>query len=143
MNILGVGPAEIILIFIILFVFAGPKRMVAWSYQLGVYVQKFRAMFDETMSAVRKEFEEAQIDLPKDIGVGLPKRFDIVQEANKLINTELGKPVGAPSSAPAETTAKLPEPAKPENSAPAAPESSPAQTNPDEEKPRYDAWLPK
>jgi Sec-independent protein translocase protein TatA len=135
MNILGIGPAELIVILVIMFVVAGPKRMVAWAYILGQYVAKFRAYFDETMSAVRKEFEDAQIDLPKDMSIKPGRRFDILQEANKLINAELDK---APQPTPAATDA--PEPP----ASPAAEDTPPeVDTKPGDEKSRYDSWLPK
>jgi Sec-independent protein translocase protein TatA len=135
MNILGIGPAELIVILVIMFVVAGPKRMLAWAYVLGQYVAKFRAYFDETMRAVRKEFEEAQIDLPKNMPLVPGKRFDILQEANKLINAELNKAPEPNSAAPT-----APEPP----ATPAAQDTPPeVDTKPDDEKSRYDSWLPK
>jgi Sec-independent protein translocase protein TatA len=134
MNILGIGPAELIVILVIMFVVAGPKRMLAWAYILGQYVAKFRAYFDESMRAVRKEFEEAQIDLPKTMPIVPGKKFDILQEANKLINAELNK---APQPPPAATDS--PEPP----AAPAQENPPTVDTQPGDEKSRYDSWLPK
>ncbi len=135
MNILGIGPAELIVILVIMFVVAGPKRMIAWAYILGQYVAKFRAYFDETMRAVRKEFEDAQIDLPKNMPIVPGKRFDILQEANKLINAELDK-----TSPPTPAATNTPEPPP----SPAAQDTPPeAETKPGDEKSRYDSWLPK
>ncbi len=140
MNILGIGPAELIVILVIMFVVAGPKRMVAWAYILGQYVAKFRAYFDETMRAVRKEFEDAQIDLPKTMPPIVPgKRFDILQEANKLINAELDKSSQATPAAPG-TPVQPPPAAVPDAPSENAPQ---ADNKPGDEKPRYDSWLPK
>lgn len=134
-NILGIGPAELVLIFLIMLIFLGPKRMLSWTYLAGQYMARMRAMFEETMSAVRKEFEQAQIDLPKDLPKDLPRipnrRFDIVKEANKLVSAELNRPSeGTPPAAEARPAPKA--------------EPSPAQpTTPEDETRRYDSWLPK
>jgi Sec-independent protein translocase protein TatA len=163
-NILGVGPAEMILIFLIALIFLGPKRMMAWTYQAGKYTARFRAQFGEMMAAVRKEFEAAQIDLPKDMSVPrVPRsRFDIVKEANKLVNAELNKPASgaatsatsasAASSAPAATAGAAAGAAAKtasDNGRAPAPQGA-SQNNPpaavdgdNDTEARYDAWLPK
>ena len=125
MNILGAGPAELVLVFIIMLVVAGPKRMIQWSYTLGQYVAKLREMFQETMNAVRKEFEEAGVDIRKDLPT-IPQNFNVMSEVSKLIN----------------------EPPKPNDSTPSVistPESTPTETPADEKEDssRYDSWLPK
>ena len=68
MNILGVGAAELVAVLLIMLVFAGPKRMIHWSYVLGQHVAKFRKIWSETVDLVQKEFDEAGVDikLPKD-----------------------------------------------------------------------------
>lgn len=143
MNIFGVGPAELILILILLFVVAGPKRMIQWAYYLGRYTAQFRRMVEESWSQVRKELESAQIDLPEE----LPRRrVNLMQEANRAINTELGRampPAGSKYSASGSNgaTANGTPPATNGDSAVAA-EQSPAPDRSDENK-RYDAWLPK
>ncbi len=160
-NILGVGPAEMILIFLIALIFLGPKRMLAWTYQAGKYTAKFRAQLSEMMAAVRKEFEAAQIDLPKDLSVPKVPRggFDIVKEANKLVSKELNKPASGAAAGTAATAATAA--AKPADTASAtrdhsngrapAPQTtgansgssdSPSTGDTDSEA-RYDAWLPK
>ncbi len=90
MNILGVGPAEVIVILIIMLVVAGPKRMVQWAYQLGRYTAQLRAMFQETMNAVQKELAESGLDVTKDLP-SIPRSFDIVSEAAKVINAEVSE----------------------------------------------------
>ncbi len=139
MNILGVGPAELILILILLFVVAGPKRMIQWAYHLGRYMALFRRMVEESWSQVRKEIESAQIDLPEE----LPRRrINLMQEANRAINAELKRtvqPTGSKYSARTANGAQA-DSAEQNGSAPAA--SAPDSDRSDEPK-RYDAWLPK
>ena len=68
MNVFGVGAWELIAILLIMLVFAGPKRMIHWSYVLGQHVSKFRKIWSETVDLVQKEFDEAGVDikLPKE-----------------------------------------------------------------------------
>ena len=68
MNILGVGAAELVAVLLIMLVFAGPKRMIHWSYVLGQHVAKFRKIWSETVDLVQKEFDDAGVDikLPKE-----------------------------------------------------------------------------
>lgn len=118
MNVLGVGFPELVVIFIIMLVVAGPKRMIQWAYVLGQYTAQLREMWQQTVSALQKELADANIDLPKDMTNLIPKgRFDILGEATKIIN------------------------ATPESAKPAEPTQPAAQ--PDEENKRYDSWLPK
>ncbi len=145
MNIFGVGPAELILILVLLFVVAGPKRMIQWAYYIGRYTAQFRRMVEESWSQVRKELESAQIDLPEE----LPRRrINLMQEANRAINTELNRAVpssGSKYSASASSSngaaANGAQPA-PNGDSPAEADQSPAPDRSDENK-RYDAWLPK
>ena len=69
MNVFGIGGPELIAILIIMLVFAGPKRMIHWSYILGQYVAKFRTMWSQTVDVIQKEFDDAGVDiqLPKDV----------------------------------------------------------------------------
>ena len=115
MNLLGVGVPELVVIFIIMLVFAGPKRMVKWAYVLGQYTAQLREMWQQTVAAFQKELADANLDLPKDLN--LNQRFDILGEANKIIN------------------------ATPESTTPTEP-AQPA-SNSDEENKKYDSWLPK
>jgi Sec-independent protein translocase protein TatA len=135
MNFFGVGPAELILILILLFVVAGPKRMIQWAYYLGRYTAQFRRMVEESWSQVRKELENAQIDLPEE----LPRRrVNLMQEANRAINAELNRamPPTASKYSPRATNGAQPDAAEPNA------DSAPDSDRSDEPK-RYDAWLPK
>lgn len=68
MEILGVGGAELVAIFIITLIVAGPKRMITWAYMLGKYTAKARAMWAESMTYIQQELKDAGMDveLPKE-----------------------------------------------------------------------------
>ncbi len=89
MNFFGVGGAEIIAILVIMLVFAGPKRMIHWSYVMGTYVSKFRKMWSQTVDLVQKEFDEAGVDIT------LPKEPPTRQNLNRAI-ADAVKPVTNP-----------------------------------------------
>jgi sec-independent protein translocase protein TatB len=156
MNILGVGPAELIVVLIIMLVVAGPKRMVQWAYQIGRYTAQLRAMFQETMNAIQKELSDSGLDVTKDLP-SIPKSFDIVSEASKVINSEVASATTAVNSTlSGTTTSATPStpttPAVSTTSAETPPDNTakPASSTPangtepktDDEKPRYDSWLP-
>ncbi|MEP7286427.1 MAG: hypothetical protein ABI947_11725 [Chloroflexota bacterium] len=122
MNILGVGPWEVIAILAIMLVVAGPKRMILWAYELGRYVAKFRAMFAETVEAINKELQETGLEIPKNAPLTIPK-FDILGEAQKVINNETTM---RETSATTNTTT----------------EPNPDAAKDEDDKPRYDSWLP-
>lgn len=90
MDILGVGGWELVVIFIIMLVVAGPKRMIQWSYTLGKYVAMLRKMWGETAQMLQKEFDEAGVDVkvPKDI----PTRGDLNREITRAL-TPVTKPL--------------------------------------------------
>lgn len=93
MEILGIGGAELLAIFIIMLIVAGPKRMIQWAYVLGQYTAKARAMWAETMSYVQKELKEAGMDveLPKDI----PTRGNLNREISKQVSKAVS-PISKP-----------------------------------------------
>ena len=80
MNIFGVGGPELMVILIIMLVFAGPKRMIHWSYILGTYLAKFRVMWAQTVDLVQKEFDDAGVDIK------LPKQPPTRRNLNKAIS---------------------------------------------------------
>lgn len=67
MELFGIGGTELVAIFIIMLVVAGPKRMIQWAYVLGQYTAKARSMWADVMSNVQREMDEAGMDikLPK------------------------------------------------------------------------------
>lgn len=83
MNIFGIGGAELILIFLIMLMVAGPQRMIRWAYWLGVYTGKLRKMWAQTMAVVQQEIDAAGVDiqLPKE----LPTRQNIGQVARQVM----------------------------------------------------------
>ncbi|MBL8152785.1 MAG: hypothetical protein JNM70_01275 [Anaerolineae bacterium] len=97
MDIFGVGGAELVAIFLIMLVVAGPKRMIQWAYIAGTYVAKFRAMWAEAMTYVQKEFEQAGLDveLPKEP----PTRGSLTRELSKQ-----AEKIAAPVSKPLQDT---------------------------------------
>ena len=89
MNFLGVGAWELVAILLIMLVFAGPKRMIHWSYVLGTHVSKFRKIWSETVDLVQKEFDDAGLDIK------LPKEPPTRKSLNKSL-TESIKPMTKP-----------------------------------------------
>lgn len=85
MNILGIGGAEFVLIFIIMLIVAGPKRMIAWSYTLGTYIARFRRMWEEAVDVLQKEFDEAGVgvQVPRE----LPTRANLNRQAAKALGS--------------------------------------------------------
>ncbi len=89
MNFLGVGAWELVAILLIMLVFAGPKRMIHWSYVLGQHVAKFRKIWSETVDLVQKEFDEAGVDIK------LPKEPPTRKSLNSAV-TDAVKPMTKP-----------------------------------------------
>lgn len=83
MNILGIGGWELVVIFIIALVIAGPKRMIQWAYIAGKYLGQLRIVWRNMMQTVQKEFDDAGVDiqLPKD----MPTRGDVGRIAQKAL----------------------------------------------------------
>jgi Sec-independent protein translocase protein TatA len=83
MNIFGIGGAELVLIFLIMLIVAGPQRMIRWAYWLGVYTGKLRKMWAQTMSVVQQEIDAAGVDiqLPKE----MPTRQNMGQVARQVM----------------------------------------------------------
>jgi Sec-independent protein translocase protein TatA len=79
MNIFGVGGAELVLIFIIMLIVAGPKRMIRWAYVLGQYVGKLRRMWEEVVDMMQKEADSAGL------GITIPKELPTKQGITKLV----------------------------------------------------------
>lgn len=92
-DFLGIGVPELILILMLALIVAGPKRMLAWSYQLGKWVAALRQMWSQTASMLQKEFDEAGVDVqvPRDI----PTRADIRREVTRVVD-KYGAPIQEP-----------------------------------------------
>lgn len=83
MEIFGIGGWEMLTILLILIIVAGPKRMLAWSYQLGKYIAIIRGMWAETAKQLQKELDSAGVDVqvPKE----LPTRQSIQKEISRQV----------------------------------------------------------
>jgi Sec-independent protein translocase protein TatA len=84
MNILGIGGSELVIVFLIMLIIAGPKRMIHWSYIMGKYVAKLRQMWTEAANMIQKELDEAGVDVqvPRE----LPTRQNLNREARKIFS---------------------------------------------------------
>ena len=89
MNFLGIGAWELVAILLIMLVFAGPKRMIHWSYVLGQHVAKFRKIWSETVDIVQKEFDDAGV------GIKLPKEPPTRKSLNRSVSDAV-KPITKP-----------------------------------------------
>ncbi len=89
MEILGVGGAELVAIFIITLIVAGPKRMIRWAYIMGKYTAKARALWAESMNYIQQELKEAGMD------VELPKEPPTRASLNRQVTKALA-PVAKP-----------------------------------------------
>lgn len=150
MNIFGVGPAELILILIILVSVAGPKRMIQWAYVIGKYTAQLRKMIEDAWSQVRKEFEAVNVELPKNV----PTRANLGQEVNKFLNTEFAKLEEEERRAKQGTSAAASAPATgskygtattstPSNAATTNGSNGAATESQENTQTGYDAWRPK
>lgn len=90
MDILGVGGWQLLAILLIMVIVAGPKRMIAWSYQLGKHVAVIRNMWVETAKQLQKELDASGVDIqiPKE----LPTRQSISKEISRAV-APLTKPL--------------------------------------------------
>lgn len=94
MNIFGVGFAELVLIFVIMLIVAGPKRMIRWAFVIGQYLGKLRRMWEEMVDVMQAEADAAglEITIPKE----LPNKQNLtklVVDAVKPYSDELKKPL--------------------------------------------------
>ena len=54
MNILGIGPFELVIVMIIAFLLLGPEKMSDFSKELGRYLRKFNNKQDEFKDMIEK-----------------------------------------------------------------------------------------
>ncbi|GAB4571060.1 MAG: hypothetical protein Kow0077_06680 [Anaerolineae bacterium] len=158
MNILGIGPTELVIVLLIMLMVAGPKRMARWAYVMGVYMAKLRAMWEETSTVIKKELAEAgvepevvetlgQMANPRTRRAAVSSQLDglvadfkrPVEESLKPVEAAL-KEVGSvtieESAAPNSRASNKATDNRPAESESTAPESD------DEPAGRYDAWTP-
>jgi Sec-independent protein translocase protein TatA len=114
MDILGIGGWELVAIFVIMLIVAGPKRMIGWSYTLGRYVGMAKDMWAQTARQLEKELKDSGVDveLPKDI----PTRQTLNSTIVKAM-TSVSKPISDPLKQPFDEVQKdlntLRQPVKP------------------------------
>ncbi len=61
-GLLGGFPAELLIVFVVMLLVAGPKRMITWAYLIGKYTAHLRALYQETITTVQKELQAAGFD---------------------------------------------------------------------------------
>lgn len=83
MDILGIGGLELVTILLITVVIAGPKRMIHWSYLLGQYLGKLRALWRSMAEQIQAELDESgvEVNMPKQF----PTRATLSHELNRLM----------------------------------------------------------
>jgi Sec-independent protein translocase protein TatA len=81
MNILGVGPVELLLVLIIALIVAGPQRMIRWAYHAGKWTSKMRAMWSDLMKVVQHEIDQAGLDIE------VPKHIPTRRDLNHMIES--------------------------------------------------------
>jgi Sec-independent protein translocase protein TatA len=80
MNFFGIGGTELLVIFAIMLVVAGPKRMIRWAYVLGLYVGKARDMWSQAVTVLQKELDEAGA------GIKLPTQPPTRQNLSRIVS---------------------------------------------------------
>lgn len=63
MNFLGIGPGELLLIFILALIIFGPRRLPEIGRSLGKSIREFRQASQEITSQFRDELQEASDEL--------------------------------------------------------------------------------
>jgi Sec-independent protein translocase protein TatA len=93
MNLFGVGGWELFLVFVIMLIVAGPKRIVQWAYTLGKWSAKMQQVWQQTVKVLQSELDEAgiEVQLPQE----LPTRHSLRQTAQQF-----GKQVMSPALDP-------------------------------------------
>lgn len=157
MNILGIGPAELVIVLVLLLVVAGPKRMVQWAYIAGRYMAQLRAMWQETTQMLQQELEQAGIepetvdairDLTRKRTLRAPNPLDsVVDKMTKPLEQDVLRPVEDVLQQVGDTPlAPKPQQQRPSGNTSAQTESeTPADDPVDSEQDtsgRYDAWTP-
>lgn len=104
MGIFGIGGAELVLVFIIMIVVAGPQRMIRWAYHLGRWTAQFRQAWEQMVDAVEGELKESGYDvtLPRE----MPNRNSLNQTARNVLKPytdEIEKPLRE-AAAPVQAT---------------------------------------
>ena len=88
MELLGIGPAELLVILVLMLLVVGPKRLPEMAAQLARFMRAFRRYsanvtreFNETMHDLEQEYDQMRGEW-KDVGQGL-------DETARTVNQEL------------------------------------------------------
>lgn len=149
MNFSGNITQIMIILFVALLVF-GPKKMMEYAYQAGKMLAKFRTMYEQTMTQVQAEMDQAGVGEATKL---VNTRVDIASVAENYLNArEVEKaddlaqtatainasimPESAPVSAATESVGSDQPAPQPSLNDPETPDSPPTESG------RYNEWLP-
>lgn len=138
MDILGIGGWELVVIFIIMLVVAGPQRMIRWSYVMGQWVGKLRNLWREMATQLQKEIDAAGVDIKvptqpvtrasmqRDMLNSLNKAAKPLKDPLNAVKTEVDNAARGvtPAAAAKPATSAFAPPEKPAEEAPQAAETS-------------------
>lgn len=99
MNFSGNITQILLILFIALLVF-GPKKMVEYAYQAGKMLAKLRTMYEQTMSQVQTEMDNAGLGEAAKL---MTTRFDVQAEADKILQGAVIDPSAKPAAAVPQT----------------------------------------
>ncbi len=110
MNILGVGPAELLVILVLAVLVVGPRRLPEFAAQLARFLRVFRRYtskitqeFNETLQELEHEYDDMKGEW-KDVGQGLDENFKPVNEGLQGVERDVREAVAEPK-APVEPNA--------------------------------------
>ena len=110
MNVLGVGPAELIVILVVALVFVGPQRLPRLAADIARTIREVRkytgslaAEFNEVIQDFEKD-TEGERSVWKEIGTGITGATKSVTDAVRDVRTEI-RSAGADAAAPASPVA--------------------------------------
>lgn len=84
----NVGPAEIILIFVIALLVFGPKKLPEIGRSVGRALREFKKTSEEIKGRIEEEIEASEI---KDIGKDLKSGVDEIQSGVRSIQDDIRK----------------------------------------------------
>ena len=104
MNVLGVGPAELLVILVLAVLVVGPQRLPEFAAQLARFLRVFRRYtskitqeFNETLQELEHEYDDMKGEW-KDVGQGLDEDFKAVNEGLKGVERDVREAVEEPKA---------------------------------------------
>lgn len=93
MEFLGIGSWELVAILVIMLIFAGPKRMIQWSYVLGRWIGVARNLWAQTAQQLQQELNNSGLDIeiPRDI----PTRATLNSSISRFVS-DVSRPIAEP-----------------------------------------------